>query len=38
MPEPPDYLNEAELHIFNKIKAELAPAKLEVRHGIDAVT
>ncbi|KAF2795596.1 bola-like protein [Melanomma pulvis-pyrius CBS 109.77] len=30
-PEPPDYLNEAELHIFNKIKAELAPVKLEVQ-------
>ena len=30
-PEPPDYLNEAELHIFNKIKGELEPAKLEVR-------
>lgn len=30
-PEPPDYLNEAELHIFNKIKTELQPVKLEVR-------
>jgi hypothetical protein len=30
-PEPPDYLNEAELHIFNKIKGELEPVKLEVR-------
>ncbi|KAF2448185.1 bola-like protein [Karstenula rhodostoma CBS 690.94] len=30
-PEPPDYLNEAELHIFNKIKAELQPVKLEVQ-------
>jgi len=30
-PEPPDYLNEAELHIFNKIKGELDPVKLEVR-------
>lgn len=30
-PEPPDYLNEAELHIFNKIKAELQPVTLEVR-------
>jgi hypothetical protein len=29
-PEPPDYLNEAELHIFNKIKGELEPVKLEV--------
>lgn len=29
-PEPPDYLNEAELHVFNKIKAELEPVKLEV--------
>jgi hypothetical protein len=30
-PEPPDFLNEAELHIFNKIKGELEPVKLEVR-------
>ncbi|KAF2107175.1 bola protein [Lophiotrema nucula] len=30
-PEPPDYLNEAELSIFNKIKAELEPVKLEVQ-------
>ncbi|KAJ4355724.1 uncharacterized protein N0V89_003744 [Didymosphaeria variabile] len=30
-PEPPDYLNEAELHIFNKIKAELQPVNLEVQ-------
>jgi hypothetical protein len=30
-PTPPDYLNEAELHIFNKIKGELEPVKLEVR-------
>lgn len=30
-PEPPDYLNEAELHIFNKIKGELEPVKLEVQ-------
>jgi len=29
-PEPPDYLDEAELHIFNKIKSELQPARLEV--------
>jgi hypothetical protein len=29
-PEAPDYLNEAELHVFNKIKAELEPVKLEV--------
>lgn len=29
-PEPPDYLNEAELHIFHKIKQELDPVKLEV--------
>jgi|TARA_R110002003_G_scaffold274_2_gene18009 hypothetical protein len=29
-PEPPEYLNEAELHIFNKIKTELEPVKLEV--------
>jgi hypothetical protein len=31
-PEPPDFLNEAELHIFNKIKTELEPVKLEVRN------
>ncbi|KAH7340036.1 bola protein [Pyrenochaeta sp. MPI-SDFR-AT-0127] len=31
VPEPPDYLNEAELHVFNKIKAELEPVKLEVQ-------
>lgn len=30
-PEPPDFLNEAELHIFNKIRGELDPTKLEVR-------
>ncbi|KAI4637585.1 hypothetical protein J4E83_000402 [Alternaria metachromatica] len=30
-PEAPDYLNEAELHVFNKIKAELEPVKLEVQ-------
>ncbi|KAH7076171.1 bola protein [Paraphoma chrysanthemicola] len=30
-PEPPEYLNEAELHIFNKIKTELEPVKLEVQ-------
>jgi hypothetical protein len=29
-PEPPDYLNDAELHIFNKVKGELDPVKLEV--------
>lgn len=28
---PPDYLNEKELHIFNKIKESLEPVKLEVR-------
>lgn len=32
-PDPPDYLNEAELQIFNKIKAELQPVKLEVCAG-----
>lgn len=32
-PEPPDFLNEAELHVFNKIKGELEPTKLEVRAG-----
>ncbi|KAF2277783.1 bola-like protein [Westerdykella ornata] len=30
-PEPPDYLNDAERHIFDKIKAELEPVKLEVQ-------
>ena len=30
-PEPPDFLNEAELHVFNKIRRELEPTKLEVR-------
>ncbi|KAJ4983565.1 BolA-like protein [Stagonosporopsis vannaccii] len=30
-PEPPDFLNEAELHIFNKIRGELEPTKLEVQ-------
>lgn len=29
-PEPPDYLDERELHIFNLIKSELKPSKLEV--------
>lgn len=29
-PQPPDYLNEAELHVFNKIRSELEPMKLEV--------
>ncbi|KAL6174262.1 hypothetical protein ACJQWK_00401 [Exserohilum turcicum] len=29
-PQAPDYLNEAELHVFNKIKSELEPLKLEV--------
>jgi hypothetical protein len=31
-PNPPDHLNEAELHIFNKIKGELDPVKLEVNN------
>lgn len=31
--QPPDYLNEKELHVFNKIKAELEPVRLEVRPG-----
>ena len=31
-PEPPDYLSEGELHVFNKIKAELHPVRLEVCH------
>ncbi|EAT79613.2 hypothetical protein HBH56_184300 [Parastagonospora nodorum] len=30
-PVAPDYLNEAELHVFNKIKGELDPVKLEVQ-------
>ncbi|KAF2751454.1 bola-like protein [Sporormia fimetaria CBS 119925] len=30
-PEPPDYLNDAERHIFDKIRAELDPVKLEVQ-------
>ncbi|KAF2678162.1 bola-like protein, partial [Lentithecium fluviatile CBS 122367] len=30
-PEPPDYLNEAELRIFNKVKVELEPVRLEVQ-------
>ncbi|KAF1917443.1 bola protein [Ampelomyces quisqualis] len=30
-PEPPAHLNEAELHIFNKIREQLDPAKLEVQ-------
>ncbi|KAF2003162.1 bola-like protein, partial [Amniculicola lignicola CBS 123094] len=30
-PEPPDYLNEKELHIFNKVKGELEPVRLEVQ-------
>ncbi|KAH9868009.1 hypothetical protein IAQ61_007316 [Plenodomus lingam] len=29
--EPPDYLNEAELQVFNKIKAKLEPVRLEVQ-------
>jgi hypothetical protein len=29
-PDPPDYLSEGEIHVFNKIKAELDPVKLEV--------
>ncbi|KAF2875099.1 bola protein [Massariosphaeria phaeospora] len=30
-PEPPGGLSEGELHVFNKIKAELDPSKLEVQ-------
>lgn len=30
--EPPDYLNEAELAIFKKIREQLDPVKLEVRY------
>ncbi|KAF2714773.1 bola-like protein [Pleomassaria siparia CBS 279.74] len=30
-PEPPDYLNEKELHIFNKLKTELQPVQLTVK-------
>ncbi|TKA65277.1 hypothetical protein B0A49_11120 [Cryomyces minteri] len=29
-PEAPDYLNESELKIFNKLKQELSPSRLEV--------
>jgi len=28
--EAPDYLSEGELHVFNKLKQELEPTKLEV--------
>lgn len=31
VPQPPDYLSEGELEIFNKIKAELDPIRLEVQ-------
>ncbi|GME61617.1 bola-like protein [Neofusicoccum parvum] len=30
-PEPPDYLSEGELHVFNKIKDNLEPVRLEVQ-------
>ncbi|OCK82890.1 bola-like protein [Lepidopterella palustris CBS 459.81] len=30
-PEPPDYLSEGELEVFNKIKVELDPVRLEVQ-------
>ncbi|KAL2357919.1 bola protein [Cryomyces antarcticus] len=30
-PEAPDYLNESELKIFNKLKQELSPSRLEVQ-------
>ncbi|KAH7061085.1 bola protein [Macrophomina phaseolina] len=30
-PEPPDYLSEGELHVFNKIKDNLVPVRLEVQ-------
>ncbi|KAJ8108148.1 hypothetical protein OPT61_g8374 [Boeremia exigua] len=30
-PEPPDFLNDAELQVFNKIRGELEPTKLEVQ-------
>ncbi|KAB2569006.1 Altered inheritance of mitochondria protein 1 [Lasiodiplodia theobromae] len=30
-PEPPDYLSEGELHVFNKIKDNLDPVRLEVQ-------
>ncbi|GAB7360184.1 hypothetical protein MBLNU230_g7946t1 [Neophaeotheca triangularis] len=30
-PEPPDYLDERELHIFRLIKEKLAPTQLEVQ-------
>jgi len=28
--EAPDYLSEGEMHVFNKLKQELEPTKLEV--------
>lgn len=30
-PQPPDYLSEGELKVFNKIKSELQPTSLEVQ-------
>ncbi|CAI6336939.1 unnamed protein product [Periconia digitata] len=30
IPEPPDHLNERELHVFNKIRDALEPVQLEV--------
>lgn len=30
-PQPQDYYSEGELHIFKKLKEQLAPVKLEVR-------
>ncbi len=29
-PQPPEHLNEAELHVFNKVKKELEPVRLDV--------
>ncbi|PVI06361.1 bola-like protein [Periconia macrospinosa] len=31
VPEPPDYLNDRELHVFNKIRDALEPVQLEVQ-------
>lgn len=37
-PEPPDFLSEGELHVFNKIKDKLEPVRLEVRKLARAIT
>ncbi|KAH7558489.1 hypothetical protein BM1_04626 [Bipolaris maydis] len=33
--QAPDYLNEAESHVFNKLKSELEPVKLEISHNVE---